>query len=157
GDILVLSDFTNGGSIGTIQVCTWAGGDGTAGHLECQESSVVSAGNGVFCTPGDIACATINQGPVPAFGAHTPKSPAPNVYALGAFFEGGINATELLGDTPCFASFLVETRSSQSVSATLKDFVLGDLQVCAPSVELCKQCNVALQTVGDNVVLEVQY
>ena len=157
GDILVLSDFTKGGDIGTIQVCTWAGGDGTAGHLECDPESVTDVGGGVFCTPDDVACATINHDSVDSVWPYDPKSGPNDVYARGAFFEGGVNATELLGETPCFASFLVETRSSQSETATLKDFVLGELDVCEPAIQVCKQCEVALAVEGSNVVLEVGY
>ena len=160
GDILILSDFTKGGDIGTIQVCTWAGADGTAGHLDCQPESVVPVGDGVFCTGDpdeDIACATINHDEVGSVWPYDPKSGPNDVYARGAFFEGGVNATALLGETPCFASFLVETRSSQSETATLKDFVSGELDVCQPSIDLCKQCSVSLVTVGDNLALQVDY
>lgn len=157
GDILILSDFTKGGDIGTVQVCTWAGGDGTDGHLECHPSSVTDEGGGVFCTPDDIACATINHDAVDSIWPYDPKSGVDDVYARGAFFEGGVNATELLGETPCFASFLVETRSSQSETATLKDFVFGELDVCQPAIDLCKQCSVSLATVGSNLALQVDY
>ena len=159
GDILVLSDFTQGGTIGTIQVCVWAGADGAAGHLECDPESVEPVGEGVYCTPDDIACATINQvdDTDESVWPYDPKSGPNDTYAPGAFFEGGVNATRLLGETPCFASFLVETRSSPSVTATLKDFVLGELDVCQPEIQLCKQCEVALAVSGSNVVLEVGY
>jgi hypothetical protein len=46
--------------------------------------------------------------------------------------EVGINLTSL-GLSPCFTSFLAETRSSQSTSATLSDFVLG------PNFETCQE------------------
>ena len=48
----------------------------------------------------------------------------------GEFFEGGLNLSDLgFGDT-CFASFLVNTRSSQSVDSVLHDFALGQLGSC---------------------------
>ena len=51
-------------------------------------------------------------------------------------FEGGVNITQIFeGSTaPCFASFLAETRSSTSVSAVLKDFVLGAFPVCGVNI-----------------------
>src|SRR5258707_9469737 len=47
------------------------------------------------------------------------------MFGAGAFFEGGIDVACLPGVNPCFASFLIETRASASVTAELKDFVIG--------------------------------
>ena len=47
----------------------------------------------------------------------------------GGFVEGGIDLTDL-GLAGCFRSFMAETRSSPSVDATLKDFVLGNFEAC---------------------------
>ncbi len=158
GDILVLSQFTNGGAVGTIEVCHWVG-DGEAGHLECEAVAVgpVAGYPNVSCTSDDIACAAVNPGTITSVWPFDPKTGADDTYAQGAFFEGGVNATELLGETPCFATFLVETRSSQSVDAVLKDFVRGNLDVCQPSVDVCKQCDVALVDTGSQLVLQVNY
>jgi hypothetical protein len=157
GDILVLSNFTKGGDIGTIDVCHWAGADGAAGHIECDATPVLPQAGfpNVFCRDDDIACATINHGQVDSAWSFDPKSGPNDKYGTGAFFEGGVNATQVLGETPCFATFLVETRSSQSIDAVLKDFVLGDLSVCAPSVEVCKQCDVSLVESGGKLVVQV--
>src|SRR5262249_28261775 len=43
---------------------------------------------------------------------------------------GGINLTGL-GLGGCFSSFLAETRSSQSPTATLSDFVVGPFKTCS--------------------------
>jgi hypothetical protein len=45
------------------------------------------------------------------------------------FFEGAIDLTNLGLASECFASFLLETRSSAEVSAVLKDFAIGDFQL----------------------------
>lgn len=55
------------------------------------------------------------------------------------FFEGGIDLTYVLSSVgvtqlPCFASFLEETRSSQSITAVLKDFVAAGFPVCGLSI-----------------------
>src|SRR5205823_1017622 len=47
----------------------------------------------------------------------------------GEFLEEGVNLTSL-GLSSCFSSFLAETRSSQSPSATLSDFALGNFSTC---------------------------
>jgi hypothetical protein len=59
------------------------------------------------------------------------------------FFEGGVNLG-LLGLRGCFQSFMAETRSSDAITAELKDFVLGSF-VTAPkctvtpsSAEVCE-------------------
>jgi hypothetical protein len=61
------------------------------------------------------------------------------------FFEGGVDITQAFasvgGTVPCFASFLEETRSSQSVTAVLKDFLLGSFPVC--SMTISKKCGTA--------------
>src|SRR2546430_16388679 len=44
------------------------------------------------------------------------------------------------GAVPCFSSFLLETRSSQSTSAVLKDFVLGAFPECHISLTKGCQC-----------------
>jgi hypothetical protein len=47
----------------------------------------------------------------------------------GEFLEEGVNLSGL-GLNPCFSSFLLESRSSQSTTATLSDFILGSFQTC---------------------------
>jgi hypothetical protein len=60
-----------------------------------------------------------------------------NEFPFETFFEGGINLGALTGEA-CFASFMAETRSSSSFTASLKDFSLDQFPVCA--VELSKVC-----------------
>src|SRR5205085_905515 len=50
--------------------------------------------------------------------------------AAGEFLEEGVNLTAL-GLGSCFSNFLAETRSSQSPTATLSDFVIGSFDTCA--------------------------
>ena len=49
--------------------------------------------------------------------------------AAGEFLEEGVNLSAL-GLGSCFASFLAETRSSQSPTATLSDYVIGSFNTC---------------------------
>src|SRR5262249_20329364 len=49
--------------------------------------------------------------------------------AAGEFLEEGVNLSAL-GLNACFSSFLAETRSSQSPTATLSDFVIGQFDTC---------------------------
>ncbi|MCV5927546.1 hypothetical protein OFO11_37180, partial [Escherichia coli] len=65
-----------------------------------------------------------------------------NAFPYESFYEGGVNLTQLLGGidgtASCFSSFMAETRSSASFTAALKDFVLGQFQLCG--MELVKTC-----------------
>jgi hypothetical protein len=85
--------------------------------------------------PDATLTAIVNSSPQTAPWAYTPKSGQFKVFPAGTFFEGGANLSKLLPKAECFASFLVETRSSQSVTATLKDFVLGSFSF-APTVSV---------------------
>jgi hypothetical protein len=83
-------------------------------------------------------CFTVNSATAVAPWSYLSKSGSTSFPAL-TFFEGGINITDLVGSTAgCFSSFLAETRSSTSTSATLKDFALGQFNTC--SVQLAKDC-----------------
>src|SRR5262245_29405388 len=130
GDILILSDFSNGGGTSTINVFEWVGSGGdTNGTLQ-------SLGGGTNRTCGAAAvdnfCGIVNA-------ANGTISPWPftdksgnSTFLNGAFFEGGLNLGQLSASiaSECFASFLSETRSSTSPTATLKDFVLGNFGNC---------------------------
>ena len=100
---------------------------------------------------GKLACAITNGADIlnaPEW-EYTPKSGLATTLPQESFFEGGINVTKLLGSTPCFASFLAETRSSSSQTAQLKDFVFGAFPVCGIAVE--KDCAAALSDNGEDV------
>src|SRR5262249_20803243 len=72
--------------------------------------------------------AIVNSAPVSVPWSYVNKSGATSP-AAGEFLEEGINLTAL-GLEGCFSSFLAETRSSQSPTATLSDFVSGSFDTC---------------------------
>lgn len=138
-DLLVLVNFSNGGTVPTIQVLEWvgSGGDQQGGTLNLLYDAAAAT-----CNPAvnQTVCAVTNATDATAPWPYVPKGgslgdPFPPV----AFFEGGINISALFPEsTPCFASFMAETRSSTSVTASLKDFVLGAFPVCKITVvKLC--------------------
>ncbi|MHC4467144.1 MAG: hypothetical protein ACYSYW_11380 [Planctomycetota bacterium] len=104
--------------------------------------------SGAVCTPvggKQIACAITNDADANSPWPYIPKSGTDDVFPFESFFEGGINLTELLGgETPCFTSFMAETRSSKRFTATLKDFVLSEFPVCGIAVS--KTCDVVRLT-----------
>jgi hypothetical protein len=138
GDLLVLSDFSNGGSTSIISVLAW---DSTCAKAvnnpsvgQCADANLrlrgtsssancASATNLNFCGIVNAANGTVAPWP------YKDKS-GNSTYLQGEFFEGGINLTALGFGGTCFASAASETRSSTSTTATLKDFVLGSFAVC---------------------------
>ena len=145
GDVFVVSDFSAGGTVSTIHVWEWVGGN-KQNSLELVHSTDLAGSQPADCTDPnhhEHVCATANKGDEEgvwpfmakpsALGPDTPSGG----YPQGTLLEGGINITQLLPESDgCFASFLAETRSSTSETAQLKDFALGDLPLCAPGTDL---------------------
>jgi hypothetical protein len=141
GDVLVLSDFTQGGDISTIRVLQWVDIPGVCSgptpDPNCEDANLLRIGQGVDCevtTGPDDVCASVNRGIVEAPWPYAAKFPPPppneDDFPAGSFYEGGIDISELIPDVSCFTSFLAESRSSQSVDAVLKDFALGSFPLC---------------------------
>lgn len=126
GDVLVLSHFTQGGSVSDVKVYAWVGSGGSDGALDLKVSAKSCAAAGA----NDPACAIVNQSNTPAAWTYIPKAGSANVFPSGSFYEGGLNVTRLVPGVTCFKSFMAETRSSQSVTAQLKDLVLGPFDTC---------------------------
>ena len=130
GDLLVVSAFTNGGGVSNISIYEWLNG-----------ALVPVPPAGIDCLvtgAGDDACATVNQ-PDTIGGSETVKMPwltADNgvinaEHPSPNFFEGGINLSAFpeFADV-CFNRYLLNTRSSQSLTATLFDYVQGNISTC---------------------------
>src|SRR6266508_2434660 len=144
GDLLVLSHFTGGGAVDTIQVYEWVGPpDPDNLHL---------VGTGLDCalSTDDKVCAAVNDltqdAPWPYVAKSPVKGQSANDFAPGSFYEGGLNVTALGLDIGCGGTFLAETRSSQSLDAQLKDFAIGDFSLCHIAVE---KTGDTLSKVGD--------
>jgi hypothetical protein len=135
GDILVLSDFSQGGTVANLNAYEWVGGKNPLKAINAGSGSVdcdaVSHNPYVCAIENDGAAAT------PTIWDYTPKAGSADTYPTGSFLEGGINVTKLVpGSSLCFASFMAETRSSTSTTAQLKDFAQGTFPICAPKTEL---------------------
>jgi hypothetical protein len=134
-DIFVISAFTGGGGTSTISVYEWdhtcASGvkNPTAG--QCADTNLrLLAAPAAVC--GSSAYCAITNGA-------TTNTTWEGGLASPLFFEGGIDLTAALrsvgvNQLPCFTSFLEETRSSQSTTAVLKDFLAGGFPVCGLSI-----------------------
>jgi len=129
GDILVLSNFSNGGTIPNIRVFEWYGVNDVRLLNGVPLNSACSGANA-----GDVACAITSGNGVASPWPYDPKSGPDNIFSSGAFYEGGVDLAGLGFGGDCFSTFLAETRSSTSITATLKDFVLGKLGECGVTV-----------------------
>jgi hypothetical protein len=136
GDLLIVSAFTNGGTVSTIDVYRWNGG--ATGSL-----GTTSVAHGIDCkaTAGlDAACATTNGPTNGDAGTITTPWPTANgtsvghTLAISEFFEGGVDLTAKGLGGECFNVFLGDTRSSQSLTATLFDYARGRLGSCGLTV-----------------------
>lgn len=153
GDILILANFTGGGSDATIQLFRFTQGANPAVNPGTFSDLVTVTGTCNNTTEGaglvnDI-CATLNDTtdvvtPWAMEDKIKPGPPNPDIAKTlepDQFVEGGVNLTDVflaanLGAPPCFGSFMAETRSSSSLDATLKDYALGDLQFCDARVKI---------------------
>ena len=129
GDLLIVSHFTQGGGTATVFVYVW--------------------NNGVLTGPTASNTAAVNSTvqPVPTgFTYHSAN------YPIGDFFEGKIDLTAL-NIPPCFANFLLETRNSQSINASLQDLTFGSFTTSVPpptttGASRCGSGSVTLQASG---------
>src|SRR6266487_5682420 len=136
GDLLLLVNFEGGGLVPSIQAYKWQGGVNggpvLAGNLTTGECGVgPNAGNFDACAITNTASSN-----APASWGYVPKIGTPGVFPPQSFFEGGVNLNRIFGagNVPCFSSFLAETRSSSSITATLKDFAEGSFNLCKITV-----------------------
>jgi len=130
GDLLVISDFSNGGGTSTITVYRW--NSTVSGNLELLATS--DAAKCTSAAPGDAFCGIVN----PTDGTAAPwpflDKSGNSSYLNGEFYEGGINLSLLGLGNECFATVSAESRSSTSTTATLKDFVLATFGSCTSSI-----------------------
>jgi hypothetical protein len=156
GDLLIISDFSNGGTVSTISLYKW---DPT-----CKKTGTPKSGgvDGLFCADANLEqlrsldqanCLTVLGQNDPACGLVNnadsqptdglilmpwefhDKSGTPNNGALaGEFYEAGVNLSKLGLGGECFSSVVSETRSSTSTTAVLKDFVIGQFANCVPGL-----------------------
>ncbi|WIO73175.1 Ig-like domain-containing protein [Porticoccaceae bacterium LTM1] len=139
GDLLVLVEYPQAsGAVPEIKVYEWVfnGGD-ISDHLKLllTASNAECDGSG-----GKIACAITNAGDEASPWPYTPKAGSAGTFPFESFYEGGINVSALMRmvgeeNSPCFNSFLAETRSSRSETAQLKDFVLGGFPLCQAVID----------------------
>jgi hypothetical protein len=172
GDLLIVSAFTKGGTVSTIDVYRWNRSTGTCpSGPNCVVNPPGVPGSlgtspvahGVDCrsanTPvGDPACAAANTTANGVGGTIATPWPTSNFkdgvdhkLRTGEFFEGGVDLTAKGLGGRCFNTFLGDTRSSQSLTATLFDFARGTLGEC--SVTMTTDPSVDSIVIGSDTVV----
>jgi hypothetical protein len=134
GDLLIVSAFTNGGNVSTIDAYRWNGGaNGSLG--------TTPVAHGVDCRDAatgtnDPVCAVSNRVNITTpWLTATKQDGVGHTLRTSDFFEGGLNLTQKGLSGKCFNTFTGVTRSSQSLTATLFDFALGQLGECLSTTE----------------------
>lgn len=125
-DVLIQSNFTQGGSLTNLSVFKWVNG-------ALIPLSSTNPGASSACDLSDTVCVAVNTATVDA-------SWRTGIQA-GDFFEGGIKldgAPINFPSTSCITSAVAETRSSAPFSARLKDFAVGDFNTCNGTLTLAK-------------------
>jgi len=145
GDILILSDFVNGGAVPVVRVFKWVGSGGSDGAID--EITPSGSADCASVGAGDDRCAIVNQDTENAPWSFTDKSGS-NDFHAGEFYEGGVDLTALGITDNCFSTFIAETRTSQATDARLKDVAMGSFPLCKIDVS---KTGSALSKVGDPV------
>jgi PKD-like domain len=124
GDLLIISNFVGGGGNAVPTVYVWTI---DAAHPLGYPRLISSSTNATLTTNATTYPAPnqlMYNGQTWSF---SPKFGTAQTYPVPLFFEGSVNVCMAEGTTtpPCFQRFLLETRNSQSISASLQDFVAG--------------------------------
>src|SRR5256712_10237532 len=126
GDVLFVGEFSTGGTVTTLNAFKWVGGSSPLAN--------VTATGGADCRTADVAanfCSRSNTVSISTPWPTQDKTSGPNTLATAEFFEVGIDLTGLFGsNAPCINRFVFDTRTSPSVTATLKDYAEGALATC---------------------------
>ena len=165
GDLLVISDFTNGGQVSDIFAYLWddtcggTNGDPIVSNPEegdCGGNNLrleLAAHNATCVPPGtnpppveDDACAIVNQSTTTlpwTFDDKTTRGAGAgaNTALKSEFFEGGVDLGALGLADACFTTAMAETRSSTSTDAVLKDFTIGPFGSCGSKVTTQQSVN----------------
>ncbi len=140
GDFLLSVDFTNGGTLGGTTLYKWIcdasenvahdgdvcdpalHGKSAPHYMEKGSTAITITVNGT----GNIGCG--------GWVCRNPDGTPTTTIAQNELMEGGIDLAQL-GFNGCVSTFLPHTRSSQSFTATLKDFEIIPFNTCkTPSI-----------------------
>ena len=126
GDLLIISNFTNGGGSAAPVVYEWQGrttnNPGALVKLDLATAPAqLTTNSGIVASPNGT---TMFNGQVWSFKAK--GSPGgDNRYYPNLFFEGVVDLSNI-PEAACFQRFLLETRNSAKIDASLQDLAAGN-------------------------------
>jgi hypothetical protein len=161
GDFLLSVDFTSGGTLGGNHLYKWicdktenAAHDGDVCDPPANGKSVphyVETGN------SDVTL-TVNAGTTPigcgGWVCRNADGSPTTTLAQNELMEGGIDLNAI-GFTGCISTFLPHTRSSQSFTATLKDFEVIPFNTCHHPTVATQIKNASNQNVGGSTTVPI--
>ncbi|ACV25925.1 hypothetical protein [Kangiella koreensis] len=163
-DLFIVMEYPQGTNAQPfVQVMRWvnSGGD-VDDNLQLLYSSGDAGSKCNTATDSGVACAITNDnqelaGVANGLWPYENKSGIPDAYPHESLFEGRLNVTQALlnagvNEAPCFSSFLIETRSSRSETAQLKDFLGGQFPLC--SIEVAKTCSASALTADNKFTID---
>ena len=158
GDILIISNFVNGGGNAQPSIYIWAGKtDVNPGALILVTGVGLDAALTTNSSVVNVPTGQMFNGEMWTF---YPKFGETETYPNPLFFEGYLDLATLPGEyNACFQRFLLETRNSQSISASLQDLVAGQFYGIPPaptaiSNAFCGTGSVSLSASGCNGTLK---
>jgi hypothetical protein len=151
GDLLIVSDFSQGGPVTNIAVYKWSAGSLVA--VNTIPGALIGQCNPI--TGNKDLCGIVPDQNVSAPWAFQLKGQAGPVssstFAKGELLEVGLDLSTIFQNTPCFTTFFAETRSSNQPGSTLSDFTTPkSFPLC--SISATKQCTGAAITGGGTSV-----
>ena len=173
-DVLVVSEFSNGGGVSSIKAFQWAAAasgplSGDGGCIDSNDNPdpttkpvagcnglpifssdtdcKVAGGNDALCGTTNANCADTTKAcgkpwnstvATPWLTSDATKGIGKNQLVSPDFYEGGINLQKVFGAAgetapSCFSTIVPDTRSSDTITATLFDFVAAQLGECHSS------------------------
>ncbi|HEX9045076.1 MAG TPA: Ig-like domain-containing protein, partial [Candidatus Limnocylindrales bacterium] len=147
GDVLIVAAWDSGGRVSTVNAYEWVGGTSPLTLVAASQScGSVSAGQ----VPDDKLCGIANSVPITIKWPHASLNDghgtagsSPTI-PTATFFEGAINLSQFpYFANKCFAQYMMDTRSSTSLTATLYDYALGNINTCG-------KLTIVKNTIGGN-------
>jgi|GEM_PF-3230037 len=165
GDLLIVSDFSIGGAVSTINIFEWNGSGITLTKSISPAPCMPDVGGDDFCGAVNNAFTQVlatkgkSAGQPILVAANVPtagwtfneKTQGATTYVTGEFLEIAVDLNKIFqGNLPCFSTFFSETRSSTSSTATLSDLTTPvSFPLC--SLTASKQCDTASIVNGNQV------
>jgi hypothetical protein len=165
GDLLIISDFSNGGTTSTISAYFWdtsctkaaTGKNLTApycGAANLMLQATSTAANCAVSSATAAFCGIVNTGTTTSPWPFADKN-GQTSYRENEFYEAGVNLSKLGIGGECFSSFEAESRASTSPTATLKALAIGGFGSCDTTIVTTpsagKQGTVSIGTGSVNV------